>query len=237
MTTMLNNLILDEVSLVDTPANQEALLTLFKRDTSKGEGMTKEVEKEENPLAAEVETLKAENEVLRKALIDNDFVIKADAIEKKEPVETIEVEGEVLVKSDIPAVILKKMEADAEEAKAHAIEKADMELTEKAKEKLAHFDVEVAKGLLTAIKKSDDVERLMAALEAADAAFEAAFAESGEASHEGDLMKAEDKLEELVKSYMAENNLKKSDHVVAYAAVVKTDEGKALANKSYKEGK
>ncbi len=31
MTTLLENLQLEEVSLVDTPANQEALLTLFKR--------------------------------------------------------------------------------------------------------------------------------------------------------------------------------------------------------------
>ena len=51
---------------------------------------------------------------------------------------------------------------------------------------------------------------------------------------DGNFATAQDKLDALVKSYMDENKIKKSQYAVAYAAVAKTDEGKALINKSYK---
>jgi regulator of replication initiation timing len=68
-------------------------------------------------------TLKKENERLRKSLLDAGFVIKADTIEKKAPVEYVEYDGEKIEKSAIPAVILKKLEADAKEKQEAAIEK------------------------------------------------------------------------------------------------------------------
>ena len=277
MPNLLKNLHLEELSLVDRPANAQAMVSLFKRDTSQEEitKMTDEMEakvkaymkekacgKEEamkalgydmekaadevteevvadevdkadeataeeidlDTLKADIETLKAENEVLRKGLIDNGFVIKADAIEKKAEVEMLEVEGEMVAKSDIPAPVLKALEAAA-------VEKADVELTKRAGEALPHFDLTVAKSL---VAKFADDEKTMEALKAADAAFEASMQEFGKSDVDGEFATSADKLDALVKSYMDDNQLKKSEYAKAYAVVAKTDEGKALINKSYK---
>ena len=273
MPNLLKNLHLEELSLVDRPANAQAMVSLFKRDTSEEEitKMTDEMEAKvkaymeekacgkedamkalgydmmkseeeavEAPEAAaevdkaeeapveevsdEVETLKAENERLRKGLIDNGYVIKAEAIEKKAEVEMMDIEGEMVVKSDIPAPVLKALEAAA-------IEKADIALTKRAGEALPHFDVAVAKAL---VEKFYEDEAIMAALKAADAAFDAAMQEFGKSDVDGEFATSADKLDALVKSYMDDNQLKKSEYAKAYAAVAKTDEGKTLINKSYK---
>ena len=276
MANLLKQLQLEELSLVDRPANAQAMVSLFKRDNSQkevnkmdedkikaymaekecsreeamkalGYDMEKSAEEGEEEttekaedFAAEIETLKAEkaslseeNERLRKGLIENGYIIKADAIEKKdsEEEEMMEVEGEMVAKSDIPAPVLKALEAAKAEVEAAAIEKADVELTKRAGEVLPHFDVNVAKSL---ISKFDDDEAIMAALLAADKAFEAAMQEFGKSDADGEFATAADKLDALVKSYMDENKLKKSEYAKAYAAVAKTDEGKALINKSYK---
>ena len=275
MPNLLKQLELEELSLVDRPANAQAMVSLFKRDTS-GEDMSEEtnvekmsddmkaklkpymdkgmseeeamkaydmdmkkseeateeaapeVEKADEEEAAvevvdEVATLKAENERLRKSLIENGFVIKAEAIEKKAEAEMIEVEGEMVAKSDIPTPVLKALEA-------LAVEKADVELTKRAGETLPHFETKVAKELL----KFDLGEEVMAALKAADKLFEGTMVEFGKSDADGEFASANDKINALVKSYMEEHEMKKSQYAIAYAAVAKTDEGKALIAKSYK---
>jgi actin-related protein len=301
MANLLKQLELDELSLVDRPANAQAMVSLFKRDsqeevnkmtdemkakvkaymdengvsedeamkacgadmkkseeiaeevvadvtekaaeeaseeevTQKAEEVEAEVEKADEEeaeqidtvdveaLKADVEALKVENERLRKGLIENGFVIKAEAIEKKAEAEMIEVAGEMVAKSDIPAPVLKALEAAA-------IEKADVELTKRAGETLPHFDITAAKAL---VKSFADDEAVMAALLAADRAFNAAMQEFGKSDVDGEFATAADKLDAMVKSYMEDNQLKKSEYAKAYAAVAKTDEGKALINKSYK---
>ena len=67
-----------------------------------------------------------------------------------------------------------------------------------------------------------------------DAAFDAAMQEFGKSDVDGEFATSADKLDALVKSYMDEHKMKKSEHALAYAAVAKTDEGKALITKSYK---
>jgi len=268
---LLKKLQLTELSLVDRPANAQAMVSLFKRDTSEEEltkmtdemeakvkaymtekGATREeamknfgydmkkseevaeeaevdkaaeeVAEEVNPLEAQVAALKAENETLRKGLIDEGYVISADAIEKKAEVEMMDIEGEMVAKSDIPAPVLKALEAAS-------LEKADIELTKRAGEALPHFATDVAKSL---VAKFYEDEAIMEALKAADAAFEASMQEFGKSDVDGEFATSADKLDALVKSYMDENQLKKSEFAKAYAAVAKTDEGKTLINKSYK---
>jgi hypothetical protein len=272
---LLKNLHLEELSLVDRPANAQAMVSLFKRDNSEEEitKMTEEMEakvkaymgdkgcgREEamkaldmdmekaeeaseeaaekaepefdvEALKADFDRLTAENETLRKGLIEAGYVIKSDAIEKKAEVEMMEVEGEMVVKSDIPAPVLKALEAADVAKREHEIEKADIELTKRAGDTLPHFATDVAKSL---VAKFYEDEATMEALKAADAAFEAAMQEFGKSDVDGEFATSADKLDALVKSYMDDNQLKKSDYHKAYAAVAKTEEGKTLINKSYK---
>ena len=182
-------------------------------------------------LKADVDRLRSENERLRKGLLDEGYVISAEAIEKKAPAEMIEVEGEMVAKADIPAPVLKALEAAEVAKKEHEVEKADIELTKKAEAVLPHFSVDVAKAL---VKNFSEEEAIMEALKAADAAFAAAMQEFGKSDVDGEFATSTDKLDALVKRCMDENQLKKSEYAKAYAAVAKTDEGKSLINKSYK---
>ena len=281
MPNLLKNLHLEELSLVDRPANAQAMVSLFKRDNSEeeitkmneemeakvkaymddkgcgsGEAMKalgydmekadeaveevaekSDLEAVEAPevdveaLKADVDRLTAENQHLRKGLIDNGYVIRADSIEKKAEEEMMDIDGEMVAKSDIPAPVLKALEAAAVAKREHEIEKADLELTKKAEEVLPHFETGAAKSLL---KSFSEDEAIMVMLKAADAAFEASMQEFGKSDVDGEFATSADKLDALVKSYMDENQLKKSEFAKAYAAVAKTDEGKALITKSYK---
>lgn len=284
MPNLLKNLHLEELSLVDRPANAQAMVSLFKRDnseeeitkmtdemeakvkaymldksatreeamknfghdmekaeaeevaevaeevTEKAEEVTEEaVEAEEvvsevDTLKADLERLSAENQHLRKGLIDEGYTIRADSIEKKAPEETMSFEGVDVNKSDIPAPVLKALEEAA-------FVKADAELTKSAGEVLPHFEVGAAKTLL---KSFSEDEAIMVMLKAADAAFAASMQEFGKSDVDGEFATSADKLDALVKSYMDENQLKKSEFAKAYAIVAKTDEGKSLINKSYK---
>ena len=284
MPNLLKNLHLEELSLVDRPANAQAMVSLFKRDNSeeeitkmnedmeaklkaymddkgcgRGEAMkalgydmekadevvteevaekaAPEVEAVEAPeidveaLKADFDRLTAENQHLRKGLIENGYVIRADSIEKKAEEEMMDIDGEMVAKSDIPAPVLKALEAAAVAKRENEIEKADLELTKKAEEVLPHFESGAAKSLL---KSFSEDEAIMVMLKAADAAFEASMQEFGKSDVDGEFATSADKLDALVKSYMDENQLKKSEFAKAYAAVAKTEEGKALITKSYK---
>ena len=283
MPNLLKNLHLEELSLVDRPANAQAMVSLFKRDNSKeeitkmseemeakvkaymedkgcgrGEAMkaldmymekadeaaeevaekaAPEVEAVEAPeldveaLKADVERLSTENQHLRKGLIEAGYVIRADSIEKKAEEEMMDIDGEMVVKSDIPAPVLKALEAAAVAKREHELEKADIELTKSAGEVLPHFEAGAAKTLLKSFSEDDAI---MVMLKAADAAFAASMQEFGKSDVDGEFATSADKLDALVKSYMDENQLKKSDFAKAYAAVAKTDEGRTLINKSYK---
>jgi len=257
MTNILLDLELDELSLVDHPANQAATICLIKRDNtmnleerkayymdkgmSEDEALKKakeDMKKAEEPevskseeevdqddlFLAEVDALKAEVSRLSKALEDNGFAVTEETVTKAVEPEYIEVEGEQVAKADIPAPVLKALEA-AE------VEKRMVELRKQAEEILPNFDNEIAASLLAHVAKDDAI---VEALKSADAALGASMSEIGEASVEADMLSSSDKLDALVKSYMDENNLAKKDHAKAYAAVAKTDEGKALINKLYK---
>jgi hypothetical protein len=221
----------------DKGCGREEAMKALDMDMEKAEEASEEVAEKAEPefdveaLKADFDRLTAENETLRKGLIEAGYVIKADAIEKKAEVEMMEVEGEMVVKSDIPAPVLKALEAADVAKREHEIEKADIELTKRAGDTLPHFATDVAKSL---VAKFYEDEATMEALKAADAAFEAAMQEFGKSDVDGEFATSADKLDALVKSYMDDNQLKKSDYHKAYAAVAKTEEGKTLINKSYK---
>jgi ribulose bisphosphate carboxylase small subunit len=252
MPNLLTNLELEELSLVDRPANAQAMVSLFKRDSS--------VEKENDPMTDEemkakmkpymdkgmseadakkkvmedmakaledVEKFKAENEKLRKSLLDEGYKITADGVEKRQPEETITVDGVAVNKSDIPAPVLKALE-EAE------VQKREAAIAKRCEEMAPNLDKAIAKSLIEKADELEDNKALLEFISAVDALFEKQFTEAGATGENGDLMKAEDKLDALVKEYMAENSLTKRDYAKAYAAVVKTDAGKELVHKMYK---
>ena len=223
---------LDELSLVDNPANQMAIAPIFKRDTSNGEEMTKE---NIEALEADLAKVKKDNETLRKALLDNGFVIEAEGITKAAPVETIEVDGEKINKADIPAAILKRMEADAEALEASRIEKADRDLTDKAKKELPNFAENVAKALLKSVDGVDEFDAIMEALKAADKAFDDKMEELGKSDVDGNMSDPSVKLETLIKAYKEKNPSVTKEQ--AYAEVAKTKDGNALITAIYKSEK
>ena len=136
--------------------------------------------------------------------------------------EFVEYDGEKVAKSAIPAVILKKLEADAKEK-----QKADIQ--KKATETFPNLQNELA----VAFVKSEFDEDLMAMIAALDELFGEQMEEIGKSgSSDADLNDPTEKLNALAKKYSAEHDM---TFAKAYAAVVKTDAGKTLVKETYKK--
>ena len=165
-------------------------------------------------LLEEIETYKAKVAELEAAV-----VAKAAPAE-----EMLEVEGEMIAKSAIPAPILKKLE---EMQKAVEVEV----LRKRAEEVLPNFKGTAdERGKL--LKSVGTDESLLTLLKAADAAFAGVYQEVGKTDAENDLKTAAEKLKDLTKAYQTEKNEKSFEK--AYAAIVKTAQGRALVLETYK---
>lgn len=264
MPTELVNLELEEVSLVDMGDDPLALVSLYKR-SPEGEHMEKQEldldlekgMKEEKKIEIEVDgedddmedemmdeegnkkptrkSWKAEAQSLEevnKMLLEEIETLKsevgkleAETLEKAKPAEeTIEVGGEFVAKSAIPAPVLKQLEE-----LQHARE--GEELRKRAEKVLPNFKGTAdERGKL--LKSIGEDETLLAILRAADAAFAGIFQEVGKTDAENDLKTPADKLNDMVKFRQEE---KKEDFYKAYAAVIKTAEGKSLLLETYKK--
>lgn len=165
-------------------------------------------------LLEEIETLKGKVEEL-----------EAASIEKAKPAEeTIEVGGEMVAKSAIPAPVLKQLEESQQAREGE-------ELRKRAEKVLPNFKGTAdERGKL--LKSVGEDEVLLAILRAADAAFAGIFQEVGKTDAENDLKTPADKLNDMVKMRQEE---KKEDFYKAYAAVIKTAEGKSLLLETYKK--
>ena len=226
-----------EIGLVDGIKSYDTLLEelannsqqrVYSYQSIKGDNMTKESEKLEADTAqisAEVDALKAENEGLRKALIENGFKITKDGVEAPEatqeaPKETLEVNGKTVDLSAMPeeaAAALKDMVAAQE----------DSALEAKAKEMFPHMDIAAAKELASV----DLSEEAMSALKAADALMAEQFEEAGESAKQGDMTDPTEKLNGMITDYMEEH---KVNEAKATAAVMETAEGRKAYNDSKK---
>lgn len=232
---LLENLILEEVSLVDRPANESAKVTFFKFDKEENTMsdtvekmsddmkrrmkmyMDKGYSKEEAMKMCERDMKKADDyEDLVGKLDELGFVVDGTKVTKKAEPEYIEVNGEKVVKSDIPAPVLKALEA------------AENERVEKqAKETLPNFDTKVAVKLL---KAADADEKILEALKAADKAFELAMKEQGDIGSDLDMTDPNEKLSKMASEYATKHGVTVAK---AYDAVLSTKEGKDLYKKMY----
>ena len=198
----------DEEDMMDEEGNKKPMT----RKSWKAEAQS--LEEVNKMLLEEIETLKSEVGKL-----------EAQSLEKAKPAEeTIEVGGEFVAKSAIPAPVLKQLE---ELQKAREGE----ELRKRAEKVLPNFKGTAdERGKL--LKSIGEDETLLAILRAADAAFAGIFQEVGKTDAENDLKTPADKLNDMVKFRQEE---KKEDFYKAYAAVIKTAEGKSLLLETYKK--
>lgn len=216
---------LEEVSLVDSPANKSATIALFKRDSN----MDEEIKKQLADTAVELATavakaaedatkiteLQTQVDTLTKALADKDEVAKA--------ADTIEVDGEKIAKSLIPVPILKRLEEVAKAEELTALAKRADEVIPNVK------GTAEQRGKL--VKSIGDDTELLAILRAVDAMFEKSFKEIGAQGDADDLLEAKDKLDKMAKDKAKTDN---TTFEKAYAAVIKTAEGKSLLNETRK---
>lgn len=246
---------LDEVSLVDSPANKSATVALFKRDSTmrkKKEEVSTDVEK---GVCIEIEIKSPEEEMAEMQMEAQQDQAEdvADTVGKSDhetEVETLKAEVARLTKAladkdaedvakadeliDFGGEMVAKSAIPAPVLKKlEEVQKAQeaADLRKRADEVLPNFKGTAdQRGKL--LKSVGDDKELLDLLKAADAAFATKFEEIGKTDAEGDLQTAQDKLTALVKARQEE---KKEDFYKAYAAVTKTAEGKALLLETYKK--
>lgn len=231
MATELTQLDLFEVSLVDAGDDPLAKVTLFKRKDNPNMGITKpkddekpETDAEEamedammaetkKALEAQVTSLLTEVETLKTKVSE----LEAEAVVKALVNDSILIDGEAVLKSAIPALVLKQLE-ELQKGKEQE------DLRKLANEKIPHFKG-TADQKAKLIKAVGDDKDLMEMLVAADLLFAPLMAEIGKTNGDKTMKSAEENLEDMTKAYAVE---KKTTYEQAYAAVIKTSEGKAL---------
>lgn len=244
---------LEEVSLVDDPANQHAKVTLFKRNIEEKD--MGEIEK----LNKQIAELTTEKESLEKKLKDGEDVTKKlqasektletllkqveeagfeinkgkdgeITIKKSAEKEFVVIDGEKVEKGSVPIAVLKRLESLEKESNERILEK-------RAKEELPDLaGTDLTKGrLLAQIDKiEDEKERkeLTEALKAANAAVKAVFKEHGHLpGYDDDSPQAQ--LDKMVEAYAKEHKVTDEK---AYAEVTKSKDGKELLKAIRSEG-
>lgn len=252
---------LDEVSLVDSPANKSATVALVKRDSTmkkKKEDVSADVEK---GICIEIEIKSPEEEMAEMQMeAQTQSVGKSEELEAPTTEEVLEKSAEQVEVETLKAKVIeleKALAAKEEVAKAdemidfggemvaksaipapvlkklEEVQKAQelMELRKRAEEVLPNFKG-TADQRGKLLKSIGNDAELMELLKSADAVFAGLYKEVGKTDAEGDLQTAQEKLTTLVKARQED---KKEDFYKAYAAVTKTAEGKALLLETYKK--
>ena len=241
----LKGLVLDEISGVDIPADPNARITLFKRggvdtaaQTEETEPLTKgghtmdpeELAKAMEALEVQVNDLtkraeNAEKEVadLQKAAGDFGYDIEDGKLLKRAEPEYIEVDGERIEKSAIPAAFLKAFTEQSEKIEKAAKEQEEIALAKRGSTELPNLaGTDIAKGKLLEAIGGD--EELITALKAADAAMAQAGEEIGANSAQDDPSPAS-RLNKMAKEKAAELGV---SFEIAFAEVTKSGDGARL---------
>lgn len=248
---LITDLILDEVSLVADPANPEANVALFKTgedmdyETKMAE-MADELEKAKADLAKaneDLEKMKDDKETVEKSLNSLTesvtalgFEITETGLEKAAEEVYLEIEGERIAKSTIPAPILKALE-EKEEALQKAAETAAYEdLRKRATESFPNLGgtEDTRAQLLKALEVLPEGTRdeVLQVVKAADKALAKAYTEEGVAPNAESMSDPEEALNKMAHKYAKAN---KVTFHQGYGAVIKSAEGKALFKQIDKE--
>lgn len=232
----LAGLMLEEISLVDNPANVDAKVSIYKRAETRDQsreaagasGNPPIHNKEDN--MSDVEKMGEQLEDLKKQ-VEQLTAERDEALAKvakgAEEVEYIEFQGEKIEKSAVPAPVLKALEAQgAALAKMEADREADA-LVKRANAELPHLAGDVtAKAKL--LKAAEGIDGAMDILKSADKAFSMALAEKGHSNTEEN--SALEELDQLAKSYASDKGVSYHE---AYAEVTKSGRGAELFAKRH----
>lgn len=239
---IIKGLILDEVSHVDDPSNKGSRVVLVKRatETKGGDQMKPEdLAKRLEVLEAQVPELEAalksseeKNKILCSAADAAGFDIqdkdgKVSLTKRAEP-EYIDIEGDRILKSSVPAPLLARLEKQTKELEE--VKKA-AELTELKKRATEAFpnlvgtEDEKAALLKSIDGISDEAVRtsIMKSLKAADEAVAKSFKEIGSQTLEDD---PKARLEKMAKEKAEAEGI---SYYTAFAEITKSGEGKKLA--------
>lgn len=257
----LDILVLDEISLVDRPANPGARVALWKRDPGTGDDAVtlEEIKKQLEDSQKEITELKAKLEksqaaetsltsVLEKLAKAGEapVIVKVDG-EKVEVTEAkidktfksdaiVEIDGVKFSKSEVNADVLTLLEKQSESIRIQR-EKASQEAIEKRAEDTFPDLSGSARSKAVILKAIDDIKdeevrkEALESLKAANAAVKAAFQSVG-SNPSDDQNSATAKLDKAVHKRMDE---KGETFAVAFDEVIKTAEGRKLRFESDKE--
>lgn len=248
----LSDLELDEVSGVDIPAAQHASVVLVKRfaytkgvkpeipgKTEKGDGsvtveeLTKTLEGLQAQVAdltkraEEAETAKAAAETaaaeLAKSAEEAGLDVEDGKIVKRAEPEYVEIDGEKVEKSLVPAPVLKALEKAANDIEEMQKRAAEVELAKRGETELPNLGgTAIAKGKLLAAVE-DDAD-LLKALKAANAAMADAYTQKG-SGEDFDATAPDARLSKMASDYAVEKGVA---FETAYAEVIKSGEGADL---------
>ena len=248
-----------EVSAVDRGADPNASVVLFKRfgykdsvkpknegQSTKGDGSVtvEELTKKLEALQAQVTDLtkKADDAkvaqttaedaaaALVKSAEDAGLDIADGKIVKRADPEYVEIDGEKVEKSSVPAPVLRAIEKQAADIAKMKAEAAEVELAKRGDAELPHLaGTAIAKGRLLAAVEGD--EDMLKALRAADAAMSKAYAETGHGDVHDEASPSY-KLGQLAKAHSAAQNV---SYETAYAEITKAGTGADLLSQLRRE--
>ena len=232
-----------ELSLVDIPANQHASVVLWKRfgytdgvksenadPTKKGDGsvtveeLTKRLENFQTQVAdltKRAETAEAEVEALTKSAADAGMDVQDGKIVKRAAPEYVEIDGEKVEKSLVPAPVLKALEKAAADIAAMQKRAEEVDLAKRGEIELPNLaGTALAKGRL--LKSVEDDAEMLAALRAADKAMEGEYKEKGEGKMDDEMSTPTAKLNRMADEHALAKGVSRE---VAFAEITKSGEG------------
>lgn len=208
-------------------------------DMEKSEDKSDEMSEDKDEMAKmkeDMDDLQKSFDTLSKAVSALGYTFEDGALEKSAAEEYIEVEGERIAKSAVPAVILKSLEAKDAELRKAAEDKAQEDLRKRAGDIFPNLKgtLDERGALLKSLEGlSEDIRKsVMESLKAADHAMAKAYGEEGKSPAADDKSDPEAALNKMVDEFAKANEL---SFYKAYAAIVKTAEGKALLKQIDKE--
>jgi hypothetical protein len=172
-------------------------------------------------LTKRAETAEAEVEALTKSAADAGMDVQDGKIVKRAAPEYVEIDGEKVEKSLVPAPVLKALEKAAADIAAMQKRAEEVDLAKRGEIELPNLaGTALAKGRL--LKSVEDDAEMLAALRAADKAMEGEYKEKGEGKMDDEMSTPTAKLNRMADEHALAKGVSRE---VAFAEITKSGEG------------